>query len=369
MYIFITQTKITTMTEYSAEIDQLVALGSKAYALKHYESATETLGQACEKYTDQTGKEDPDLLFLYGRSLFQAGVQSSAVLGGGSEQPEEKKEEEEAPAKSSGAFQFEEAPEEGAEEDEEEAETKDKGKGPADEEDEEEGGEEEGEAEDQSDFEVAWEVTDLARKLFEDKLEGETEKSAKEAIEKKLAEVYDILGEIALESENFPQAALDLGKSVELKEKFNDFHSTIMSEAHYKYSLALEFCVEDESAKKKAVDQMTLALDSVKKRIAMTGEKDNDLVNDLEIRLNDLKAAAKGATELDATKADIISGILGNSSDDIKSMIASAMGGAEAKPVNDLSGLARKKAPKRVAPETTQPEAKKQKEDVEEKTE
>lgn len=355
---------------YSAEIEQLVALGSKAYALKHYESATETLGQACEKYSDETGKEDGHLLFLYGRALFQAGVSSSNVLGGGENTGETGGEETEAPAKSSGAFQFEEAPEEEVEEVEEveeEAEaaadvSEGKGKEKAEDGDEEEAGEEAGEAgEDeeapQTDFEVAWEVTDLARKLFEDELaeEGVSSERVTE-IEKQLAEVYDILGEISLESENFNQAVVDLGRSVELKDKHNEFQSTVMSEAHYKYSLALEFCPEDSANKQKAVEQMILAIDSVKKRIAMTGEKDDDLVSDLEIRLKDLKAIAKGQADFDAKKQAVMEGILGNSSDDVvKNIMAAAgvggSGGEKQQQVNDLSGMAvRKKAPKRVAP-------------------
>ncbi|QNP98231.1 NASP-related protein sim3 [Yarrowia lipolytica] len=341
---------------YSAEIEQLVALGSKAYALKHYESATETLGQACEKYSDETGKEDGHLLFLYGRALFQAGVSSSNVLGGGENPGETTGEEGEVPVKSSGAFQFEEAPEEVEEVEEVEEEVSEsKGKEKAEEGDAGEA-EEEGEDEEapQTDFEVAWEVTDLARKLFEDELaeEGVSAERITE-IEKQLAEVYDILGEISLESENFNQAVVDLGRSVELKDKHNEFQSTVMSEAHYKYSLALEFCPEDSANKQKAVDQMILAIDSVKKRIAMTGEKDDDLVSDLEIRLKDLKAIAKGQADFDAKKQAVMEGILGNSSDDVVKniMAAAGVGGSGEKQVNDLSGLAvRKKAPKRVAP-------------------
>ncbi|KAG5355972.1 NASP-related protein [Yarrowia sp. B02] len=334
---------------YSAEVAQLIALGSKAYALKHYESATETLGQACEKFSDETGKEDGHLLFLYGRALFQAGVSSSNVLGGGESTGEEARSESAAPVKSSGAFQFEEAPEDVEEVEEEVSETEGKGKEKADEDEDEP---EEPLDDPQTDFEVAWEVTDLARKLFEDELEGDIKDDRKAEIEKQLAEVYDILGEISLESENFPQAVVDLGRSVEFKDKHNSFESTVMSEAHYKYSLALEFCGDDVSNKQKAVDQMILAIDSVKKRIAMTGEKDDDLVSDLEIRLKDLKAIAKGQADFDAKKAAVMEGILGNSSDDVvKNIMAAA--GVEEKPVNDLSGLAvRKKAPKRVAPVT-----------------
>ncbi|KAG5359296.1 NASP-related protein [Yarrowia sp. C11] len=335
------------MKQYSDEIERLTALGSKAYALKNYESATETLGQACEKYSEETGEEDGYLLFLYGRALFQAGVSSSNVLGGGETTGEvAPREEIEAPVKSSGAFQFEEAPEEEEEEEEEEG----KGKEKAEEGDEEE---EEEEEQAQTDFEVAWEVTDLARKLYEDELatEGVSAERVSE-IEQQLGDVYDILGEISLESENFPQAVIDLGRSVELKNKHNEFQSTIMSEAHYKYSLALEFSPNDAENKQKAVDQMVLAIDSVKKRIAMTGEKDDDLVADLEIRLSDLRAIAKGQEDFDVKKQAVMAGILGNSSDDVvKNIMAAAGVGGDAQQVNDLSGLAvRKKAPKRVAP-------------------
>ncbi|KAH3681421.1 hypothetical protein WICPIJ_007616, partial [Wickerhamomyces pijperi] len=95
------------------------------------------------------GKDDPDLLFLYAKSLFENAVSNSGVLGGQINK-EEKPEEAEDP---SGMFQFNEQLAENEEEEEEQEEEQEE-----EEEEDDEKEQEEDEGEEQTDFEVTWEI-------------------------------------------------------------------------------------------------------------------------------------------------------------------------------------------------------------------
>ncbi|EDK38046.2 hypothetical protein PGUG_02144 [Meyerozyma guilliermondii ATCC 6260] len=342
---------------YSSTINALVADANKLYAQKDFEEAALKYGEACESYSSEYGAEDADLLNLYGKALFQNAVSRSEVFGGvGAQQDEPKKEDNDE----AGNFQFhDDAPL--AEEDDtndasapighEEQETSDN----EDKENEPE--------EDQSDFEVAWEILDLARSLFEQQLEKCSDKPSKTpylatdseepqnkyvTITKKLSEVYDLLGEVSLESENFPQAAADLQKSLELREQLYDSQlSALVSESHYKLSLALEFCVEDPNSRAKSAEQMRLAIASVERRNETekneAKKKDNlELLNELKERYADLRKDP--AEEFDEQKLDIIKGILGEASETGEK---SDPNKAKRTAVNDLSGMVKKKKPKK----------------------
>jgi HAT1-interacting factor 1 len=352
---------------YSDGINELVAEGAKLYAAKEFDDASEKYAEACENFSNEHGEEDADLLLLYGKSLFQSAVLKSEVFGGtgGNEENDDENIEKEGEQEDDGNFQFcDDAPL--AEEDDDEG-----GAAAAEEEEEEEsgneadkqdaGGEEEEDEEEQSDFEVAWEILDLTRSLFENKLEkvqsqGEKLKSPYLSrdneetdnefviLTKKLSETYDLLGEVSLEAENFPQSAIDLQNCLDLRLKlYNPENSSLISESHYKLSLALEFCVEDPELRSKACEQMRLAIESVRDRNNKekdpSKKKDNDdLVQDLEVRYQELERDP--ADDLKNEQMNIIKGILGEPSN----------GGEDKSPVanlvNDLSSVVKKKPSK-----------------------
>lgn len=358
---------------YSSEVNKLLADGSRAYSSKNYELASEKYGEACEKYSDEKGDEDADLLFLYGKSLFQNAVLKSEVFGGqpgDDEQEEDDKEEENEENKEDGdKFQFfdvapvaEEEGEDGAPQDEEE-EADEENAGEVDQEEQEESnGKEKHDKEneeEQSDFELAWEMFDITRNLLEAKLQ-DIEEQGKDLtvpylktddeetdnqyiiLTKKLSETYDLLGEVSLESENFPQSAQDLKSSLQLRLKlYNPETSALISESHYKLSLALEFCVEDPTLRQSAVEHMKLAIDSVKKRNesetdALKKKENEELIQDLDARYQELKRDP--TEELKSEQLDIIKGILGEPTAD-----GAGSSGSAAALVNDLSGIVKKK--------------------------
>lgn len=363
---------------YSEEINRAVADGSRAYSAQNYELASEKYGEACQLFNEKEGSDDFDLLFLYGKALFQNAVLRSEVFGGkadlvsGEEEKEPEKKEEET-----GNFQFsEDAPlaeeddAEGpvlAEEDEDDEENEENKN--------EENENEENEENEQSDFEVAWEILDLTRSLIEGKIkETEDKEPAKPYLKsdkdetsnkfvlltKKLSEVYDLLGEVSLEAENFQQSATDLERCLDLRLALYPATSSLVSESHYKLSLALEFCVEDPELRSKATEQMRLAIESVKERTASEEDpekkKDNkELLKDLQVRFNELEKDP--AKEIELQQIDMIKGLLGeavgsSSANDLTAAVKKVndlSGAVKKKAVNDLSGAVKRKAPQKDA--------------------
>lgn len=338
---------------YSETINQAIAEGAKLYAVKQYDEAATKYADACASYNEEHGEDDADLLLLYGKALFQSAVLRSGMLGGIGENEEDQEEKEEDEGEEEGNFHFEDgvAQEIDAEEDAEEDKASEEQEG--EEEGAPEGGEEQEEAgPEQSDFEAAWEILELARSLLDKKL-GESSsdgletpylKSSDEVPNseyvstcKKLSEVYDLLGEVSLEAENFSQAATDLKSCLELRQKLYPTESGLISECHYKLSLALEFSLEDD-LRAKATEQMKLAIESVKLRNSKETDeekkKDNAaLLRDMEERYNELKKSPKA--DLQAQQMDIIKGIMGE---------AVSEGGSNAlKAVQDLTNMVKKK--------------------------
>ncbi|KKA26964.1 hypothetical protein TD95_004057 [Thielaviopsis punctulata] len=267
----------------------LCAKGTALYAQKNYDAAAEQYGKAAELQSQQNGELDPnnaDILFLYGRCMFRLGQEKSDVLGG--KAPEKKPAKDaaaaDAPAASSASkgsaltgngsadkdqalgamskesqalldskkplFQF----------------TGDENFDDSDDDDEDAAEENEGENEDDDDDDlaVAFEVLDLARVLFTNKLkqlQEEQEQSASASkgkaaepanglpelspmerhVTERLADVHDLLGEISLENERYTNAITDARESLKYKKLLYTEESEVLAEAHFKLSLALEF--------------------------------------------------------------------------------------------------------------------------------
>ena len=265
-----------------SRLKDLTAQATAKYAVKDYNAAAELYSQATELQAEINGEmssQNADLLYSYGRCLYHVAVSNSDVLG--SKVAGEKREESKKPAKSR------EIEEESTQSDErygdertseeivatvatertgqmpitdEKAESKPYFAFTGDEnfddldEDEDEAGGEDGTADaevEEDDFSNAYEVLDLARLLLQRRLE---ETAADEAsrkpngdstvvrqLKERLADTYDLQAEISLEGERFPNAVVDLKAALQLKEELFPQDSSLIAEAHYKLSLALEF--------------------------------------------------------------------------------------------------------------------------------
>ncbi|KAK4148048.1 NASP-related protein sim3 [Dichotomopilus funicola] len=292
-----------TVKSLKVSLADLSAKATALYAHKEYEQASELYAQAAEMQAEMNGEMSPDnaeILFLYGRALFKVGQSKSDVLGG--KAPEAKKPKAKpkptkvagaanggaSTAESSGAVAEAERKVDdavgdvvakGAAEKEEEEAPKteqkmalfqfqgDENFADSDEEEEEEEEEDEGEDdEEDDDLAVAFEVLDLARLLFNKRLEvvqaedGAQEGKGKEVaeagsdsaatkhIKERLADTHDLLAEISLENERYPNAITDSRASLKYKEELYPFESEIIAEAHFKLSLALEFASVTKSS-------------------------------------------------------------------------------------------------------------------------
>ena len=319
----------------AAQLQDLNARAARHYSLKEYTAASDLYAQASElqaSLNGETSTKNADLLYLYGRSLYQVGVSKSDVLGGKTageaetEKPKKSKQTRATVETESGASQPATAEQRVAEEvvakvvQDKDGSSKSQDEGAAnkpyfqitgdenwDDSDEDEdsaedagedgmGGAGEGEEEEaEDDLTAAWNVLDLARVLFDRKLTELEDASGKAKangdapdvrhIKERLADTHDLLAEISLEGEKFPAAVTDFGAALSMKHDLYPIESSLIAEAHYKLSLALEFASTtraagedgepdsttdaqvDEAGREEAAKEMEAAIQSCKLRV------------------------------------------------------------------------------------------------------
>ena len=343
-------------------LEQLLKDGARAMAETRYEDAVEIYSEACQMANLEQGKDDPDLMYLYGKALFENAVQSSDVLGGVGKEKErkekvekenEEKEEEEKEGEAKkcggdGQFQFNERLAE--EEEEEEKEEKEEKANSDSDEEVEAPAEGDGEAE-QGDFEIAWEILDLTRILYGEQLDEMAavpepyEAHAAEGQDfvtkfARLADVYMLMGDISLETENFPQAAEDYEKGNRMLEKAFAETSGRRHEALFKLSLAHEFGGSDESLQR-AVSCMETVLAMVEHREKKEAAGSDGIVEEVRSRLADLRTLQQQRAAEKEQLVALFKGVTG--------AVAGATGGRgdNAPAVRDLTGLVKSRKKKK----------------------
>ncbi|KAJ5875555.1 uncharacterized protein N7473_012902 [Penicillium subrubescens] len=403
---------IAVPTDKRAQLNDLITRAAAKDASKDHNAASELYSQATELQAELNGElspENADLLYAYGKSLYNVAVSKSDVLGSKvagepSNAPAPKatsarsastdgslvkdaisssmNQNAATPSKDVNAqldaapskpfFQF----------------TGDENFVDSDDEDEEENGGDEDENDD--DFEVAFEVLDLARILYLRKLEIAEESSTDKGkgksvdlpadvkhIKERLADTYDLQAEISLEGERFSDAVNDLRTALDLRNSLFPFEDPSVAECHYKLSLALEFAsvqqqgeeddsqekTVDEEMRKEAATQMERAIESCKVRMAseekkLEADKDmeedkvvaakrkisnvKEIIADMEQRLIDLRRSPVSIEEKEKENEAMLKGILGEivgqSVTDQKARLD-----AVSKEATDLSSLVRRK--------------------------
>lgn len=367
--------------EDSDRLKDLIAQATLKYSVKDYEAAAELYAFATELQAEINGEMSPgnaDLLYAYGRCLYHVAVKNSDVLGskvageardedtkGGKEKQKSKqKVASESANGASSEVVTDAAAQNSSKDTTKESETGSKpyfqftGDENFDTSDEDEvdngedgeGAEEAEGDEDEDDFVVAYEVLDLARVLLQKKIEEVTSSHDQtdndkgkqpsspastlstdlRRLNERLADTYDLQAEISLEGERFPSAVIDLRSALTLKQTLYPQESSLIAEAHFKLSLALEFssvtqakdangevaegavAQVDEKMREEAAVELESAIASCRLRIAKE-----------EARLAQQQANGTGSGGLDGaekpatattttTKADI---------DDVKEMV------------------------------------------------
>lgn len=296
-----------TDSDSTSCLDDLMAQAAARYAIKDYDSAAELYSRATELQAAINGEMSPKnahLLYAYGRCLYHVAVSNSDVLGSkvaGEKRDDRQKNaakrrktsgtgatngpntlqqkvteemvtpmveekdgvkpnEKDQPMEGKPYFQF----------------TGDENFDESDDSSELEAAEaREDEDAEEDDFSNAYEVLDLARILLQRRLEelqeGEGNGKSHEdlgptrQVKERLADTHDLQAEISLEGERFPSAVVDLRAALALKKELFPRHSSILAEAHFKLSLALEFSSvtqqkddngETEAGKQSHVDEV-----------------------------------------------------------------------------------------------------------------
>ena len=334
---------VPSASSKAARLAELTIKARQKYLVKDYGTAADLYAQATEIQAEMNGElanQNAELLYLYGQSLYQVGVNSSDILGetvGGEDQASNSNAGKRTPTvieAVAAAMERRQAGPSGATSGDQDSRastsnpnfhfTGDEAWGSDGEEatagDDDGGGDDEGDAEaakpepeeeEDDDFILAWENLDLARLLFERSLKELEEESARKENEvvdsaaktrhlnERLADTHDLLAEISLEHENFESAVHDFRASLSLKRILFPLESEIIAEAHYKLSLALEFAAikrdpeqasssvqpkqieYNKEVRQEAVEQMEAAIASTKARVEkeeaiLTSGSEND---------------------------------------------------------------------------------------------
>ncbi|KAI8058496.1 hypothetical protein BDF22DRAFT_666173 [Syncephalis plumigaleata] len=246
-------TDTTTAMTNVTEADQAIKRGNRAFALRQYEEAVQAYGEASQLLGEKFGQDAPecaDVLVLYGRALLHNAVEQSGVLGNdgnamASNAENDADDSAMAPALEK-LLQFMGEPEDV--EDVEEG-----GEGEADDNDAEGEANEDEEDEPTDDFAMAWEFSIW---------------HAKESQEK-LGDVYMLLGDVSLESENFDQAYKDYGDALHVKQKIYEQNDRRLAEAYPLTSRLTRYALGCEYTNKKteAIDQLHLVTRVLQERL------------------------------------------------------------------------------------------------------
>lgn len=321
------------------------------YSLKNYNDAAELYSRATEMQGellgDEMAPENAELLYLYGRCLYKVAVAKSDVLGGqvaGEKKKVSKVEKSSADAGASPAQQLAEDIVEAAVEEKGSKSTTTReetsGNQPffqlvdaewSDEEEDEDGeGDVQEALEDEDDFATAYEILDLARVLLERQMHAKeaSDQSADKGkskahladlspelrqIKERLADTHDLQAEISLENEKFDEAMTDFQAAADLRDQLFPRSASIVAEAHYKLSLALEFesmaavraaqAQEGEPGMVKADEQP-----EVNEELRERARKETAIaVESIKLRIEEEEKAltALGETETKSKKRDI----------------------------------------------------------------
>ncbi|KAI9295078.1 hypothetical protein K502DRAFT_324528 [Neoconidiobolus thromboides FSU 785] len=272
-------TEATLRLTLQNEINELMGTGIQYYQQKKFEASVTYLSQGValiEQVYGPVSLMNADALVKYGRALLENAVMNTAALGDkkaeestadNSKNPDSVKVEDEEVSEYSGSE------DEGSEEELPDMRGKffsfgaDMDLAELENEQPEENRVPEQEVEEEDDFSLAWQALDSARVIYEEYIEKK--ESGNEApvqcssttiiednnntklhnIRVKLFEVYLILGDVSLESENFEQALNEYRSAVVVQYTCLEPHDRRFAEAHYKIAVAYEYLNKTKEAK------------------------------------------------------------------------------------------------------------------------
>ncbi|CAH1112667.1 unnamed protein product [Psylliodes chrysocephalus] len=337
---------------------ELYAQGVRAYILQDFSSAVAALSQAIEmlvtEHKDDLHESLGDVYLYYGKSLLGLSRDESEALGDAvprnNEESSEEDEIEEQPEGNENADN--EAKESDLAEDDKqeksvepmESEPKETepttSNGTANEEPSCSNGTTAAEGEEEpTDLQVAWEVLELAKKIFQK--QGSSAKKC-------LADTLTVLGEVSLESENFESAINDINEGLAIQKDIFAKDSRTVAETYYKLGIAYS----TNSQIEEAVKSFDSSLEYLKNRIAHL-EKQDDKKDEIEEEIKEIKSLIpdiqEKITDMKTYKDEALKKIVSAVTEGTKAEIA-VPSSSSSKPATNISHLVkRKRKPEDVA--------------------
>ncbi|XP_044759192.1 protein HGV2 isoform X2 [Coccinella septempunctata] len=359
----------------SKDSKQLFNQGVKAFVLRDYKNAVDALGRATELMVSELGDDLHDSLgdtyLYYGKALLSLYRQESDPIGNLPKQLETSASEEQEPEEDEEAENEENESKDGKEESEqkddpegnkngEDKENGDDTKENTDEkEDEEEDVEDEEDClkmdeadksgaananesfleldpaepeadEDPTDLQVAWEVLELAKKIFHKR--GDDGKKA-------YAETLTTLGEISLESENYIAAINDFKEAADVQTEVYPDDSRKVAETYYNLGVAFA----SNTAYKEGITNLKKSIEYLERRIRnLEQSKENpeevqemkDLIPEIYEKIRDLKSL----TDETIKKLDELT-----KQPELASKILDGASSSSSKQASDISHLVKRK--------------------------
>ncbi|CAG4990627.1 unnamed protein product [Colias eurytheme] len=252
---------------------ELLAVGRRHLAVRDYGAAVESLAKACEELAKEhgdTADQCAEAYLWYGKALLGLSREENGVLGDGmpgtnnAEDDDDENDEQEENGDDDAMEGQSEAngdvtqKEKEVEQGEAESTTKDEAEAEAPEPEsstqDEQPGTSNGEANDESmvnldneddvdNLQLAWEMLDLARSILERRAQSKAE-----AARTLLADVHLALGEVALESETYDKAVVDMLSCLEIQKELYRSDDRRIAETHYQIGLANSLASNFEDA-------------------------------------------------------------------------------------------------------------------------
>merc|ERR1712038_4042 len=202
------------------------------------------------------------------------------------------------------------------------------------------------EEEDVSHLQLAWEILELAKIIY-------TRHDSKE-MKLKAAEAHLKLGEVGLETEQYETSIEDFEKCLALQQAHLEAESRLIAETHYQIGLASCFAQKYDNSLKHLRTAVEVIRSKIKKLEELIAEdekpenKDKKEVADLKEILPDILAKIEDTEDekksQEKVKQMVKENLVGSSSTtEASSSFDAPSSSSEAKPVNDISSMVRKK--------------------------
>eukprot|EP00088_Acartia_fossae_P038566 TRINITY_DN3_c0_g2_i1.p1 TRINITY_DN3_c0_g2~~TRINITY_DN3_c0_g2_i1.p1 ORF type:complete len:485 (+),score=228.94 TRINITY_DN3_c0_g2_i1:47-1501(+) len=148
--------------------------------------------------------------------------------------------------------------------------------------------------EDPSNLQLAWEMLELAKVAYTNKLESLSSEEEKKPIQMKICETLLTLGEVSLENETYQQAVVDITECLNKRKELHSADSRRIAETHYQLGVALgHFNKFDEAIKslEDAISCLKLRMENLKNKCESVDEsKVNDAFYSRETEITELES-------------------------------------------------------------------------------